>query len=531
MQTIKLHFQLLKRPSLQLVKRKFNQSKLVMALTKFEYVKSFEIENKLDPLHWIILSVNCVEHREFLKQNDVINTPEEIFRKIMSSACTYVMQEEKEIVLGYGYSNIVHFILRRDTSLFKRREYKLLSNIISRYSSAFVRSWSRFADSPLSKLPVFNGEIYLLPQDQCLRDFVTNEQRKCHFLNLEETTIRNLINVAKFSPSDALEKTKNTSEGEKNELLFSLCNLNYNNEPAEAKKGTTFLRSNNCVSNSCEYKKKKLSCIHLMYDDFIKNEFWDSLFPLTQKTEKNFKFEYLTSLKRKIQILPHTFLVVRIDGKGFSKFSTTHKFEKPNDIRSLNLMNHSALMVMEKFPIVKLSYGQSDEYSFVIKRFGHREKEGNSLISRIVSLFTGAFTNHWKGYFSETPLEYDPVFDARLVLYPTIESVRDYLSWRQADCHINNMYNTCFWKLVKEKGLSRVNAQEYLKGTFSEDKQRILKEEFNFIYNDDDSMFRKGSVIYNDYLSGNKLVVKHCDIIGPQFWSDNSDLLEEIRIS
>lgn len=28
------------------------------------------------------------------------------------------------------------------------------------------------------------------------------------------------------------------------------------------------------------------------------------------------------------------------------------------------------------------------------------------------------------------------------------QHVRDYISWRQADCHINNLYNTCFWALV-----------------------------------------------------------------------------------
>ncbi|KAB7503224.1 tRNA(His) guanylyltransferase 1 [Armadillidium nasatum] len=498
---IKLHLHLLKKASLLYIKRNISQTKSIMALTKFEYVKSFEIENKLEPLHWVVLSVYCVEHKEFLKQNNVKNGSEIIFRQIMSSVCSEVMEEEKEIALGYAYSNIVHFILKRDTYLFKRREYKLLSNIISRYSSAFIRNWRNFAETPLCKIPTFNGEINLLPQDQCLRDFVTIEQRKCHFINLEETTLRNLVNIAKLSSTEALEKVKNTNEGQKNELLFSLCNINYNNEPVEAKKGAIFLRnSNDCASNS-------------------------------SKTEKNFKYDYLSSFKRKNHILPHTFLVVRIDGKGFSKFSATHKFEKPNDRRSLNLMNHAAITVMKKFPIIKLSYGQSDEYSFVIKRFGHGEKEGNALISRIVSVFTGSFTNYWKNFFSETQLEGNPVFDARLVLYPTIESVRDYLSWRQADCHINNMYNTCFWKLVNEKGFSRTSAQEYLKGTFSEDKQRILKEELGFIYSDDEPMFRKGSVICKDNLSGdNTLVVKHCDIIGPQFWIDNCNLLEEKRV-
>ena len=33
-----------------------------------------------------------------------------------------------------------------------------------------------------------------------------------------------------------------------------------------------------------------------------------------------------------------------------------------------------------------------------------------------------------------TPLKYAPQFDARVVCYPTLRNIRDYLSWRQADC-------------------------------------------------------------------------------------------------
>ena len=40
---------------------------------------------------------------------------------------------------------------------------------------------------------------------------------------------------------------------------------------------------------------------------------------------------------------------------------------------------------------------------------------------------------------SERPMEMIPSFDARTVLYPNDQTLRDYLSWRQADCHINNL--------------------------------------------------------------------------------------------
>ena len=55
---------------------------------------------------------------------------------------------------------------------------------------------------------------------------------------------------------------------------------------------------------------------------------------------------------------------------------------------------------------------------------------------------------------------YPPVFDGRTVLYPSNQNIRDYLSWRQADCHINNLYNTTFWALILKAGLTPVEVKK-----------------------------------------------------------------------
>jgi hypothetical protein len=74
----------------------------------------------------------------------------------------------------------------------------------------------------------------------------------------------------------------------------------------------------------------------------------------------------------------------------------------------------------------------------------------SKISSAIVSLFTSSYVHLWPSYFPSSPLTSSnlPFFDSRVVCYPTDESVKDYLRWRQVDCHINNLYNTCFWKLV-----------------------------------------------------------------------------------
>ena len=60
------------------------------------------------------------------------------------------------------------------------------------------------------------------------------------------------------------------------------------------------------------------------------------------------------------------------------------------------------------------------------------------LISVVVSAFTASFVQSWSAFFPHQPLKSLPIFDARTVCYPTDAILRDYLSWRQADTHINN---------------------------------------------------------------------------------------------
>ncbi|KAL8656363.1 MAG: hypothetical protein Q9210_000290 [Variospora velana] len=80
----------------------------------------------------------------------------------------------------------------------------------------------------------------------------------------------------------------------------------------------------------------------------------------------NSKYEYIKSFEHHVKLLPNTFLVVRIDGRGFHqvRFSLSAKFglEKPNDRRALDLMNAAARAVLQEIPDISLAYGMSDEF-------------------------------------------------------------------------------------------------------------------------------------------------------------------------
>ncbi|TBU33543.1 tRNAHis guanylyltransferase [Dichomitus squalens] len=279
------------------------------------------------------------------------------------------------------------------------------------------------------------------------------------------------------------------------------------------------------------------------------------------------KFAYVRNFELPDPLLPGTFMVLRIDGHAFHRLSEEHNFAKPNDERALQLMDHAARDVMTEFKDIVLAFGESDEYSFLFRKsstlYNRREAK---ILTTVTSLFTSSYVFNWSKYLSDTPLKYCPSFDGRIVLYPSTTVVRDYFSWRQADTHINNLYNTLFWALVLKGGQTTTQAHAVLRGTVSSQKHEMLFSRFGINYNELPARFRKGSVLVREEVStenegvdgleatplpvseevsevvssgaprkASKKKVRvrttielcHCDIIGDEFWNARPNILAD----
>ncbi|KIM85050.1 hypothetical protein PILCRDRAFT_817887 [Piloderma croceum F 1598] len=165
-------------------------------------------------------------------------------------------------------------------------------------------------------------------------------------------------------------------------------------------------------------------------------------------------------------------------------------------------MDHAAQDVMTEYKDIVLAFGESDEFSFVFqKSTSLYNRRHTKIVTTVTSLFTSCYVFHWQSYFPDSPLRYPPSFDGRIVLYPTEREVRDYLSWRQADTHINNLYNTAFWALVQQGGETTTQAHATLRGTNSSTKHELLFSRFQINYNEISARFRKGSVIVREEIS------------------------------
>ncbi|XP_053321661.1 probable tRNA(His) guanylyltransferase [Spea bombifrons] len=263
------------------------------------------------------------------------------------------------------------------------------------------------------------------------------------------------------------------------------------------------------------------------------------------------KFEYVREFEVQDTCLKNCWVVVRVDGRNFHRFAENHNFTKPNDVRALQLMNRCAQNVMNELDNICLAYGQSDEYSFVFhKKSNWYKRRASKFMTHVVSQFAASYVFYWKEFFPDQPIQYPPGFDGRVVLYPTEQNLKDYLSWRQADCHVNNMYNMVFWSLVQKGGLTPAQAQDRLRGTLAADKNEILFSEFNINYNNEPLMYRKGSLLVWKKVNEvskkriklpheteekevevsrcrTKTEVLHCDIIGEQFWEEHPAILSD----
>ncbi|CAB1337734.1 unnamed protein product [Coregonus sp. 'balchen'] len=187
------------------------------------------------------------------------------------------------------------------------------------------------------------------------------------------------------------------------------------------------------------------------------------------------KFEYVRNFEADDTCLKNCYIVVRLDGRNF----------------------HNARSVMEDLDDITISYGQSDD----------------KLMTHVASQFSSSYVFYWRDYFGDQPLLYPPGFDGRVVLYPSNRNLRDYISWRQADCHVNNLYNTVFWTLVQKGGLTTTQAEDRLKLEETVTKSVKLPNE------------AEEEVLVTR--TRRRVSAHHCDVIGDQFWEEHPNILED----
>ena len=167
-------------------------------------------------------------------------------------------------------------------------------------------------------------------------------------------------------------------------------------------------------------------------------------------------------------VLPGINLVVRLDGKGFTKLTRDpeNNFEAPFDIRFNNLMGKTVQHLMEDtgFRFI-YGYTQSDEISLLLSLEDNTFNRKTRKLNSVLASHAGAFFTLNFGKLA--------VFDSRVIELPTIDLVGRYFNWRQLDATRNALNAWCYWTLRKE-GLSARKATSQLEHASVPDKNEML---------------------------------------------------------
>lgn len=141
------------------------------------------------------------------------------------------------------------------------------------------------------------------------------------------------------------------------------------------------------------------------------------------------------------KLLPNLPIIVRLDGRGFSKF--TKNMCRPYDRRMSELMVETTKYLCKEYNAV-IGYTQSDEISLILLNIYPESTIFNGKIQKVVSSLAASasafFNVHFPVHFQTGILEYSnviPTFDCRIFNVPSFDEATNCILWRYLDCQKN----------------------------------------------------------------------------------------------
>ena len=212
--------------------------------------------------------------------------------------------------------------------------------------------------------------------------------------------------------------------------------------------------------------------------------------------ELNTRIKEYYENRTKQLLMRRTITILRLDGKGFSKF--TKGFNKPFDDGFSDDMDETARFLCENIQGAKFGYTQSDEITIVLCDYDNQETSAwfdynvQKMVSISASIATAKFNQLRARRFSNyASIDVDDLnnmqlamFDSRVFQVPTLDEMVNTLIFRQQDCTRNSI---------------SMAADALLKGSMegvkNDVKQERLFKEAGINWNDYKTKYKRGSVI------------------------------------
>lgn len=198
------------------------------------------------------------------------------------------------------------------------------------------------------------------------------------------------------------------------------------------------------------------------------------------------------------KIDPNNWMAVRIDGKGFSRF--TKGFKKPFDTDITNVMVTTTKRLVEETH-ASVGYTQSDEITLLYPPV-EGERIFNGKVSKINSVFASMATAHFNTHLQTTAMRsVDKLayFDCRCWEIPSDIEASNVLLWRAQDARKNSISSLFRWTA----GAKRMH------GLNGESMVTILENEYDVWWSKLPNPWRYGTYVkpikVETYLTGEEL--------------------------
>jgi len=223
-------------------------------------------------------------------------------------------------------------------------------------------------------------------------------------------------------------------------------------------------------------------------------------------------------------------VIVRVDGKGFSKWTKKVGCKKPFDHDLSRGMSYAMVKTAENIEGCVFGFTQSDEITFILKNdqslestpwFGNRVQKMASVIASMVSA-------HFGSNMVPPPVAY---FDARIFIVPSCQEAINCLIWRQQDATKNSISSACYYEVANKTG--KKTARKKMHGLNQKQQQELLFQETKINWNNYPTKFKRGTGCYKVEkemaLNGNTFMRSswYTDEELPVF-AQNQDFLKEI---
>ncbi len=199
-------------------------------------------------------------------------------------------------------------------------------------------------------------------------------------------------------------------------------------------------------------------------------------------------YEQAEAGRKALPLLP---IMIRLDGKGFSKW--TKGLKRPYDPALSAIMVETTKYLIEYFGAC-CGYTQSDEISMVLYSDDYNKEvyyngKFQKLASVTASVATGYFNNQSLLIWPEKPLAF---FDSRVWTVPTLEEASNAFLWREQDATKNSISMAArhyyshkelhgkngseMQEMLHQKGVNWNNYPAFFKrGTFVRKKKELTK--------------------------------------------------------